>query len=44
MAGEQTISYWVELDGVGVVIGSSSDSGECSKDELGRGVPFADQE
>ena len=34
----------MELDGVVVEIGSSSDGGECSEDELGWGVPFADLE
>ena len=33
--GERAVSYWVELDGVVVEIGSSSDSGEWSEDELG---------
>ena len=32
---EQAVSYWVELDSVVVEIGSSSDSGEWSEDELG---------
>ena len=32
----------MELDGVVAEIGSSSDSGEWSEDELGCGVPFAD--
>ena len=33
--GERVVSYWVELDGVVMEIGSSSDSGEWSEDELG---------
>jgi hypothetical protein len=40
--GDRAVSYWVELVGVAVVIGSLSDSGVCSEDELGRGVPLAD--
>jgi len=39
--GERAVSHWVELVGVSVVIGSPSDSGVNSEDELGGGVPFA---
>jgi hypothetical protein len=41
--GDRAVSYWVELVGVAVVVGSPSDSaGIRSEDELGRGVPLPD--
>jgi hypothetical protein len=40
--GERAVSYGVELVGVSVVLGSPSDLGERSEDELGSGVPLAD--
>ena len=40
--GECAVSNRVELVGVSVVLGSSSDLGERSEDELGTGVPLAD--
>ncbi len=40
--GERAVSYGVELVGVSVVLGCSLDLGECSEDELGRGVPLID--
>ncbi len=42
MEGERAVSYGVELVGVSVVLGSPSDLGVCSEDELGSGVPLAD--
>ena len=41
--GERAVSNGVELVGVSVVLGSPSDLGECSEDELGSGVPLADR-
>jgi hypothetical protein len=40
--GERAVSNGVELVGVSVVLGSPSDLGERSEDELGSGVPLAD--
>jgi hypothetical protein len=40
--GERAVSNGVELVGVSVVLGSASDLGERSEDELGSGVPLAD--
>jgi len=40
--GERAVSNGVELVGVSVVLGSPSDLGERSEDELGSGVPVAD--
>jgi hypothetical protein len=39
--GERAVSNGVELVGVSVVLGSPSDLGERSEDELGSGVPLA---
>ena len=41
--GERAVSYGVELVGVSVELGSPSDRGVRSEDELGRGVPLADR-
>jgi hypothetical protein len=41
--GERAVSNGVELVGVSVVLGSPSDSGKRSEDELGGGVPLADR-
>lgn len=41
--GERAVSNGVELVGVSVVLGSPSDLGERSEDELGSGVPLADR-
>jgi hypothetical protein len=40
--GERAVSNGVELVVVSVVLGSPSDLGERSEDELGTGVPLAD--
>jgi hypothetical protein len=40
--GERAVSNGVELLGVSIVLGSPSDQGERSEDELGNGVPLAD--
>jgi hypothetical protein len=40
---ERAVSNGVELVGVSVVLGSPSDLGERSEDELGSGVPLADR-
>jgi hypothetical protein len=40
--GEHAVSNGAELLGVSVVLGSPSDRGERSEDELGSGVPLAD--
>jgi len=41
--GERAVSNGVELVGVSVVLGSPSELGERSEDELGSGVPLADR-
>jgi hypothetical protein len=41
--GERAVSNGVELVAVSVELGSPSDLGERSEDELGRGVPLADR-
>ena len=40
--GERAVSNGMELVGVSVVLGSPSDLGERSENELGSGVPLAD--
>jgi hypothetical protein len=40
--GDRAVSNGVELVGVSVLLGSPSDPGEGSEDELGNGVPLAD--
>ena len=40
--GERAVSYGVKLVAVSVELGSRSDRGVRSEDELGRGVPLAD--
>jgi hypothetical protein len=41
--GEGAVSNGVELVGVSVELGSPSDPGKRSEDELGKGVPLADR-
>jgi hypothetical protein len=41
--GEGAVSNGVELVGVSVELGSPSDLGKRSEDELGKGVPLADR-
>ena len=40
--GERAVSYGEELVGVSTVLGSPSEWGVRSEDELGRDVPLAD--
>ena len=40
--GERAVSYGEELVGVSAVLGSPSERGVHSEDELGRGVSLAD--
>jgi hypothetical protein len=40
--GEHAVSYRVGLVGISVVLGCLLDRGECSEDELERGVPLID--